>query len=115
MKVNGSPVLSSADERDLFRESLGESLSITACAPITSLAFSPRYPEILAVASNVDGWQPAAHGVNGGLQGLQVVQRIGSREGRAIDGDRTLEQVPASRPRVTIWNIKSMSANFPGH
>lgn len=111
--MNGTSVLSSADEKDLYRESLAESSSITACAPITSLAFSPRHPEILAVASHVDSWQPAAHGVDGGLQGLQVVQRIGSREGKSIDHDRPVVEVPASRPRVTIWNIKSASASFP--
>jgi hypothetical protein len=113
VKVNGSSILSSADEKDLDRERLAESSNITACAPITSLAFSPRHPDILAVASHVDGWQPAAHGVDGGLQGLQVVHRIGSREGRSIDQDRPLVEAPASRPRVTIWNIKSTSASLP--
>jgi hypothetical protein len=112
VKTNGSSVLSSSDDKDLWRESLTESPSITACAPITGLAFSPRHPEILAVASHVDGWQPAAHGIEGGVQGLQVVQRIGSREGRSVHPDRSSDQVPSSRPRVTIWNIKSMSASL---
>jgi hypothetical protein len=59
----------------------------------------------------VNGWQPAAYGIDGGIQSIQVVQRIGSREGRLVGQDPNLEQVPVSRPRVTIWNTKSMSAS----
>jgi hypothetical protein len=86
---------------------------MTSTAPITALAFSPRHPDILAVASHVDGWNPAAHGVEGGLRGVEVVHGSGSRSGRdaARSGEEKMQKVPMQRPRVTIWNIKSKSAS----
>lgn len=110
VKTDGSTILQSADPRDL---SAHDSPATTSTAPITALAFSPRHPDILAVASHVEGWNPAAHGVEGGLHGVDVVHGSGSRSGRdaARSGEEKMQKVPMQRPRVTIWNIKSKSAS----
>ncbi|KAH8084759.1 WD40-repeat-containing domain protein [Filobasidium floriforme] len=106
VKTDGSTILQSADPRDLSAQ---DSPATTSTAPITALAFSPRHPDILAVASHVEGWNPAAHGVEGGLHGVHVVHGSGSRSGRdaARSGEEKMQKVPMQRPRVTIWNIKT--------
>lgn len=105
--MDGSTILQSTHGQDVIAEEQQTSSSTTATASVTSLAFSPRHPDILAVASHVDSWNPANHGVAGDLSGVEVVHGSGSRVGRNASPAEELKKASAQRPRVTIWNIKS--------
>ena len=115
----------------------GKSGNTTSSLPITFLAFSPRDPDIIAVASHTDSWSPSTlqhAGKATGIEGVQVGHLAGSREWRAqqqqpqitsstsnltsvqrelagevqsVDGVNP-DLAIGNRPRVTLWNIKSM-------
>nr|BAJ92128.1 predicted protein [Hordeum vulgare subsp. vulgare] len=84
-----------------------DSSGTTATESICSIAFSPRHPDILAVASQVEGWNPMNQGIEGGLNGVEIIQESGSNEKTTNNVVEDNKWAKSPRPKVRIWNVKT--------